>query len=313
MRVAEILYTTYAGKSASWDEVAQALGIGPNTANTKYLIWGAQSYGIVNKEEANAISLAETGRKIVAPNYDGEDAEGRTKAVLTPTLLSKFYTDYNGHQVPSQIHFPNVLESRYEVPRERVAEVIEIIMANASYADILELSSDGEPIVRLSGAGVPVARERITELVDEITESAIAVVSTDAAADWANTCFYITPIGDEGTDIRKHADMMLKHLLEPVCKTIFGMDVVRADKIERSGVITQQVFEQLARASLCVADLSFSNPNAFYELGVRHVFKLPTIQIIRKGDKIPFDVSQGRTITIDTSDIYTVMDRFDAA
>src|SRR6266446_452699 len=139
------------------------------------------------------------------------------------------------------------------------------------------------------------------------------VSSTDAAADWANTCFYITPIGDEGTDIRKHADMMLKHLLEPVCKTIFGMDVVRADKIERSGVITQQVFEQLARASLCVADLSFSNPNAFYELGVRHVFKLPTIQIIRKGDKIPFDVSQGRTITIDTSDIYTVMDRFDAA
>jgi hypothetical protein len=91
------------------------------------------------------------------------------------------------------------------------------------------------------------------------------------------------------------------------------MDVVRADKIERSGVITQQIFEQLARATLCVADLSFSNPNAFYELGVRHVFKLPTIQIIRKGDKIPFDVSQGRTITIDTSDIYTVMDRFESA
>lgn len=107
--------------------------------------------------------------------------------------------------------------------------------------------------------------------------------------------------------------MMLKHLLEPVCKTMFGMDVVRADKIERSGVITQQIFEQLARANLCVADLSFNNANAFYELGVRHVFKLPTIQLIRKGDKIPFDVSQGRTITIDTSDIYTVMDRFDAA
>ena len=62
-----------------------------------------------------------------------------------------------------------------------------------------------------------------------------------------------------------------------------------------------------------MADLSFSNPNAFYELGVRHVFRLPTIQLIRKGDKIPFDVSQGRTITIDTSDVYTVMDRFDAA
>ena len=29
--------------------------------------------------------------------------------------------------------------------------------------------------------------------------------------------------------------------------------------------------------------------------------------------KIPFDVSQGRTITIDTSDVYTVMDKFESA
>ena len=40
---------------------------------------------------------------------------------------------------------------------------------------------------------------------------------------------------------------------------------------------------------------------------------LPTIQIIRKGDKIPFDVSQGRTITVDLSDIYTIMDRIESA
>jgi hypothetical protein len=37
------------------------------------------------------------------------------------------------------------------------------------------------------------------------------------------------------------------------------------------------------------------------------------IQIIRKGDKIPFDVSQGRTIVIDTGDPYTIMDRFVSA
>lgn len=312
MRVAEILHTTYAGKSASWNEVSQALGIGPNSPNTKYIIWGAQSYGIVNKEENNSISLAETGRKIVAPNYDGEDNEGRLKAILTPTLLSQFYSDYNGHQVPSAVHFPNVLESRYQVPRDRVGEVIEIIMANGNYAGILEISGEGEPLVKLTGTGVSVTKEKVTELVEETIETSGAIVSMDSA-DWANTCFYITPIGDEGTDVRKHADMMLKHLLEPVCKTMFSMEVIRADKIERSGLITRQIFEQLAQASLCVADLSFSNPNAFYELGVRHVFKLPTIQLIRKGDKIPFDVSQGRTITIDTSDIYTVMDRFDAA
>lgn len=64
---------------------------------------------------------------------------------------------------------------------------------------------------------------------------------------------------------------------------------------------------------MCVADLSFTNPNAFYELGVRHVCRLPTIQIIQKGDKIPFDVSQGRTITVDLSDRYTIIDRVESA
>jgi len=106
--------------------------------------------------------------------------------------------------------------------------------------------------------------------------------------------------------------MLLKHLVEPAFAE-FKIRVVRADKIEKSGLISQQIFEHIVSTRFCVADLSFGNPNAFYELGVRHMTRLPTIQLIRKGDKIPFDVSQGRTITVDMSDIYTIMDRIDSA
>lgn len=106
--------------------------------------------------------------------------------------------------------------------------------------------------------------------------------------------------------------MILKHVVEPAAKE-HGLQVVRADKIERSGLITQQIFEQLVRAKVCVADLSFTNANVFYELGVRHTCKLPAVQLIRKGDKIPFDVAQGRTITIDTTDIYSIADRLASA
>lgn len=106
--------------------------------------------------------------------------------------------------------------------------------------------------------------------------------------------------------------MLMRHLVEPAFEE-FKIRVVRADRIEKSGLISQQIFEHIVSAKFCVADLSFGNPNAFYELGVRHMTKLPTIQIIRKGDKIPFDVSQGRTITVDLSDIYTIMDRIESA
>ena len=102
------------------------------------------------------------------------------------------------------------------------------------------------------------------------------------------------------------------HSLKPVCDDL-GLNVVRADTIDKAGLITRQILEHIAKAAYCIADLSFNNPNVFYELGVRHVCQLPTVQVIRKGDKIPFDVSQGRTIIIDTTDIYTIMDRFESA
>jgi predicted ATPase len=85
---------------------------------------------------------------------------------------------------------------------------------------------------------------------------------------------------------------------------------MRSPRLESS---PSRVFEHLANARVCVADLSFHNPNAFYELGVRHAFLLPTIQLIHKSKNIPFDVSQGRTITIDTSDSYMVADHLESA
>lgn len=44
------------------------------------------------------------------------------------------------------------------------------------------------------------------------------------------TCFIITPIGKEGTEIRKNADEVLEYIINPVCES-FGYSVVRADKM----------------------------------------------------------------------------------
>jgi antitoxin component of MazEF toxin-antitoxin module len=307
--LAQKLYEVYARETASESEIAQALGFSGVTNHFRYQLWAALGYGIVTKDADGRFLISETGRKIVAETFEGEAKEGRIKAIMTPTVLSKFYSTYNGHAIPASNHLANLLESRFEVPRDRTAEAIDLIMENARYASILEPgSSEDTHIIRLTGAF-------------EGTPEGSGDPSTDVAADkgpvqigdeWEKICFYVTPIGDEGTEERKHADLMLKHLLTPVFKEL-NLTVVRADAITRSGIITQQVFEHLAKARICIADLSFSNPNAFYELGVRHVCQMPTIQIIRKGDKIPFDVSQGRTIIIDTTDRYTLIDRIESA
>jgi hypothetical protein len=197
------------------------------------------------------------------------------------------------------------------VPRDRVTETIQLILANGIYAGILhQQDGGGPPVVRLPGAGAApvVAAATATARAEE----APADAGDEDESDWGKVCFYITPIGDDATDVRKHSDMLLKHLVQPAADAL-GLRVVRADKIEKSGLITKQIFEHLVYSRLCIADLSFSNPNVFYELGVRHMVKRPCIQLIRKGDRIPFDVSQGRTIIVDTSDVYTIVDRIESA
>ncbi len=109
-------------------------------------------------------------------------------------------------------------------------------------------------------------------------------------------CFVISPIGKEGSDVRKWADEVLKLIIEPAAK---DYEVTRSDMIGIPGMITTQIIERLVKADLVVADLSRLNPNVFYELAVRHFTGKPVIQIIGKEDRIPFDVGDVRTLFYD--------------
>lgn len=321
LAVIKPIHEIYAGGSATWDEIAGAMNVGSKSANTKYLIWGAQAYELIVKE-GDKFHLSETGRKLLAPNYPEEKSEAAIKAVRIPTLPSKFYSDYDGKLIPDDEFLNNVLENRYSIPRERVEEAKSIIISNAEYAGIILEHSGGKKTIRLDGTIVNTTTSKKDSKASEFVGTELAPNENEESDDIDNSqadlsdveklCFYITPIGEESSAERKHADMLLKHLVEPAFLK-FGIQVVRADKIGRSGLISQQIFEHIVSSKFCVADLSFGNPNAFYELGVRHMTKLPTIQIIRKGDKIPFDVAQGRTIVIDVSDIYTLIDRMESA
>lgn len=117
--------------------------------------------------------------------------------------------------------------------------------------------------------------------------------------------FVISPVGEPDSSERKRADQILKHIIEPVVSES-GYTAIRADKISKPGIITTQIINHIINDPLVIADLTGHNPNVFYELAVRHAIKKPTIQIIQKGEKIPFDVSIQRTIKIDHKDLDSV-------
>lgn len=110
-------------------------------------------------------------------------------------------------------------------------------------------------------------------------------------------CFVIGPIGDPGTSIRTHADWLLEGIIKPTFDAHFSdWTVLRSDKISKPGMIDSQIIDMLMNSDLVIADMSFENANAFYEMGIRHVIQKPIIHMFLEGSNIPFDVKLHRAI-----------------
>jgi tetratricopeptide (TPR) repeat protein len=118
-------------------------------------------------------------------------------------------------------------------------------------------------------------------------------------------CFIIMPIKKDATDEYRHYRTLYEEWIKPIPEAK-GYGVVRADDIQRSGLITQDVILGLARADVVIADLTDLNPNVFYELGVRHALRgQGTIMLLdeTRTQDVPFDISPYRVIKF-TSDMY---------
>ena len=118
-------------------------------------------------------------------------------------------------------------------------------------------------------------------------------------------CFVISPIGEPESEIRKRSDQVLKHIISPAMEQC-GYDTIRADLISEPGLISTQIIQHIIDDPLVVADLSGKNPNVYYELAIRHALKRPLIQLISKGEPLPFDVAGMRTIIVDHHDLDNV-------
>ncbi len=89
-------------------------------------------------------------------------------------------------------------------------------------------------------------------------------------------------------------DMTYKNIIKPAVIEA-GYECVRADEIQDSGLIDKSMYALLIQSDLVIADISTYNPNAIYELGIRHAVR-PFSTIIMKEEKgkIPFDIDHSR-------------------
>lgn len=107
-------------------------------------------------------------------------------------------------------------------------------------------------------------------------------------------CFVVMGFGiksDYATGRKLDLDKAYRLLIKPVVEEK-GVTCVRADEIKHSGSIDELMYQELLTADVVIADLSTANPNALYELGIRHALR-PRTTIVVSENKLqyPFDLN----------------------
>jgi len=111
-------------------------------------------------------------------------------------------------------------------------------------------------------------------------------------------CFVIMGFGkktDPSTGKTLDLDKTYKNIIQPAV-LLSEFECVRADEIQDSGIIDRSMYALLIQSDLVIADISTFNPNAIYELGIRHAVKpFSTIVIKEREGRVPFDLDHTRT------------------
>ena len=291
------------------------LGKAPDSGPSRQLIIDSGRYGLTKGGyHADYIELTAPGAAATDPDATAAaKLHARFELAITGVPAFKaLYEQYSNARLPAHDVMQDFVREN-GVPEKNAKECVDTFVVNAKFLGLIRTVSGVERLL-------PV--EHILEELPATEPDSRGGVATEPAgdarvvkvkartSDWGKTCFYISPIGDPESVERKHSDFFLTQLVEPAVKE-FGLDLVRADQIGKPGMITGQVIEYITRSRLAIADLSFHNPNVFYELCLRHACRLPTVHLIRKTDRIPFDLEQFRTIPIDTNSVYDLVPKIE--
>ena len=114
----------------------------------------------------------------------------------------------------------------------------------------------------------------------------IPVIVRPSASEISREVFVLMPF-------EREPETIYENVLEPVI-TSLKYKVSKSDKNLKSGVVIEQIWESIKKASLIVADVSGRNPNVFLELGYAMALEKKIIIITRSKDDIPFDIKHIR-------------------
>jgi hypothetical protein len=153
-KIASAIIDNLGGRESSPPDIAMAMGVSPTSSAWPSLAGSSIAYGLTEGGvNASTIKLTALGRKLVAPENDGDDLAARREAILKPRISKEFFERYRRAKLPNDTIGGNVLKS-LGLPADRVQSALDIVKENGRYAGIIRDTTTG-PFVNLDSPGVP--------------------------------------------------------------------------------------------------------------------------------------------------------------
>jgi hypothetical protein len=282
IRVAKAIEDKNAGNPMRADILARAVGFNQPDWRFQDLVRSGRMYGMVSGAGSKAtVGLEKIGHDIVAPSSPEQRQEALRQAFHSVDTFKKVDDFYKGKQIPEDEYFLNTLTRDFGISRDRVEKFAEVFAANLQFLRSFNISTETSPRPTVSeveaGARQP---EGLTRTTRQLKEPRIR--------QFLDTCFVMMPFG-------QWYDRYYQEIYIPAIRDA-GFEPVRADELFTTGSVVEQIWEQIERSKVLLAELTDKNANVFYELGLAHAARKPVVFTAGKVEDVPFDLRHLRVI-----------------
>ena len=190
---------------------------------------------------------------------------------------------YKGKRLPEDEYFENTLVREFNIPRDRVQRFMEVFSENLRYLNLYQ--------PRHAVPAEATQEEQGEKAIPSLPEATITPIRTPPVREFLDTCFVMMPFGD-------WFDRYYQEIYVAAVKDA-GFEPVRADQLFTTGSVVEQIWEQIGKSVVLLADLTDKNANVFYELGLAHAARKPVVFTAPSIDDVPFDLRHLRVIIYD--------------
>jgi len=283
LRIARAIEDINAGNPMEASDLVKAVGYN-QTKDWRFLdlLRSANQYGLVNGTGPSAtVELDSIGEDVVAPSSSAQRQKALLAAFRNVDVFKRVEEFYGGKRIPEDEFFENTVVRDFSVSRERVKTFKKVFTENLQYLNMFNARPGSTP---QSESAVDDGRVVLPDTTADTTKD-------KRVREFLDTCFMMMPFGT-------WFDTYYHEIYVPAIREA-GFEPVRGDELFSTGSFVEQIWEQVMKSTVLLADLSDKNANVFYELGLAHAAGKPVVLTAPKIDDVPFDLRHLRVIVYD--------------